>query len=60
MPRLGIPSEMESKPADAPPAPGNESEPRPALKSYTTPALIQHGKLPALSLGASLTDNDSA
>jgi hypothetical protein len=51
---------MESKPADAPPAPENESEPRPALKSYTTPALIQHGKLPALSLGTSLTDNDSA
>jgi hypothetical protein len=49
---------MESKPEDAPPTPEQESEPRPALKSYTTPALIQHGKLPALSLGASLTDRE--
>jgi hypothetical protein len=51
---------MEPGLARETPTSKSESESRPALKSYTTPALIQHGKLPALSLGTSLTDNDSA
>lgn len=49
---------MEPRPPDESPLPDNESRP-PALKSYAAPKLTEHGKLPALTLGGSLTDNDN-
>jgi hypothetical protein len=47
---------MEPRLADDTPTPENEAQPLPVLKAYATPTLTEHGKLPALTLGPSGTD----
>jgi hypothetical protein len=44
---------MEPGLARETPTSKSEPESRPALKSYATPRLTRHGKLPALTLGGS-------
>jgi hypothetical protein len=47
---------MEPNLVDGIPAPENEAPSLPALKSYATPKLTEHGKLPALTMGPSSND----
>jgi hypothetical protein len=45
------------RPDETPTLPG-ESPPVSATKSYAKPELTEHGKLPPLTLGGSLTDTE--
>jgi hypothetical protein len=47
---------MEPDQADKTPTPQNQRKPLPGPKPYVTPKLTEHGTLPALTLGGSLTD----
>jgi len=47
---------MEPRLRDETPSVENESQVRPVLKTYGTPKLTQHGKLPPLTLAASSSD----
>jgi hypothetical protein len=48
---------MEPSQPDETPTHEHESPALPAPKPYLMPKLTEHGKLPALTLGASLTDS---
>jgi len=47
---------MEPGPPDKTPSTKSDSPPLPAPKSYVTPKLTEHGKLPPLTLGGSGAD----
>jgi hypothetical protein len=47
---------MEPDPVDKTPTRQNKWKPPAVPKPYVTPKLTEHGKLPVLTLGGSLTD----
>ena len=49
---------MEPRPTDETQTPEDQAESRPARKSYASPKVTPHGKLPPLTLASSASDED--